>query len=211
MNNKIMARMVAVVMAVMMLGTVSFAATISADNTTIGTADDYATSQTTYTILAYAAASAEATEPAEDSDILALIQGGSVPESITIDPANIAANKTYVIVEYSGNNGSLARKSVAVADRTEEITVDITVDSTIEAGGKTYKNVAFGEHKFTKDENKTIKKVGFKVASKKNDGKEVDQAAPDTVITGGGDITFSLLIYGVPEDEEITLKPYIVY
>lgn len=210
MNNKIMARMVAVVMAVMMLGTVSFAATISDDNATIGTAGDYTTPQTTYTILAYAAASAEATEPAEDSDILALIQGGSVPESITIDPENIAANKTYVIVEYSGNNGNLVRKSVAVADRTEEITVDITVDSTIEAGGKTYENVAFGEHKFTKDANKAIKKVGFKVVSKKHN-KEADEAAPDTVITGSGDITFSLLIYGVPEDEEITLKPYIVY
>ena len=198
MNNKILARLVAAVMAIAMLGTVSFAATISSvkvdatTDTVLNVANDtdaaYAGNAGVKTLMAFAADTADA-EPAA-ADIIALVQNddATAPASIKIDADKLVA-KDYVIVRFGGN-GSVADRVICLDGTT------VTPEDTITVDGAEFTDVAY----FTAsiDAEGTVKNYGFKIANKNGATGDFNYIMSDDVeeIEGTG-FSYGFLVVGV--------------
>lgn len=191
--NKLMARIVAAVLAVMMLGTVSFAANLNADNNQIP-AEVTSDFNTVWTVKA----------TASDGTIVALYQDNKEPGTIEIDPKKLG-NSNYVDVVYSGGNVTEASqmKTVKLYVNKNDNRSNITVAKTITLGegedAKTYSNVAFVTNTFSAA-GKNISKLGYTLSN----GVNSKEFLYDTTLTGGGNITYSVLMYAVPDNVTIT-------
>ena len=198
--NKLMARIVAVVLAVMMLGTVSFAAnpTLNAEKDTITT--DATAHQTI--------------KATAGSTIIALYQGGSLPEKIKINPAKIGSNKT-ITVEYGGGTGGYVTQTVDVpADAEEDTPVDVDVKTTYttQDGETTYKDVAHVSKEFSVEDGKLAKEVGYvlTVSGGKNDGKS-QTFSREVNLSGNGTFKYDIVFLGVPAGVTISAEGFIKY
>lgn len=206
--NKLMARIVAVVLAVMMLGTVSFAANLNAANNLIPENEEVkAAFNTVWTVKA----------TTDTNVIVAMYQDDEAPGAIAINPAKLGDSK-FVTVEYSGGNVTEADqiKKVKLYVNKNDNKQDITVADTITLGEgenkKTYGDVAFVTNTFNAA-GKSVSKLGYilKDASKGDAAKANEFAYSNTVFTGKGDITYSVLIYGVPAEAEIVADQVFEY
>ncbi len=196
MNNKILARVVALVLAVMMLGTVSFAAD-KALTPAAPDADGYA-AQATKTVLAFATNDDDATAPAANADIVAVIQDANAPATITIDDSKIAG-KNYVVVLFGGTDGVTDR---AVIDVSTGATLEaIVVSRSITIDGQEYTNVAAAKFSFAVPTGKTAASYGLKFNSYNAEGVAVGnekEFKSTTPVSGGGSVNFGAVVFGVP-------------
>ena len=207
--NKLMARIVAVVLAVMMLGTVSFAApTATKDAITT----DIAT-QAMYTVKATVG-----------GKIIAMYQDTTAPTTIAIDPEKVKVGDT-ITVEYGGVTGAYASYPVVVTG--EDIANESVVVATTytDKNGLVYENVAVAKNTFTPAGVAT--KVGYKLTANGtyNDGeKDVtltganvvdinsnDNNAEGTKFSGSGQFSFEVILLNVPVGVTVTALPYIEY
>jgi hypothetical protein len=198
MNNKILARVVAVVLSVMMLGTVAFAAPVLNDGFGGFTDAEYgdgAAYGTQKTMVAFKAADENATAPASADDILAIGQGSDLnPASVTFD-ADKVPSTGYVIVAYGGDNGSLpvrtALEVATIVPDTEGAKITATAKSIFAADGVTFVRNAI-EVTATLTATGTATEVGYKAnvagSSKVN---EIKKDISGTTIEGGGSVTFN--------------------
>lgn len=206
--NKLIARIVAVIMAIAMLGTVSFAASYSEGVITTG--KDADASQATETVLAFATNTANATAPSEDDVIIAIEQAADVPATINIDADKIAG-KDYIAIVFSGTAGT---PSYAYIDnRAKDVTATaITInDYTYTADdGTVYSNVAKATYSFNADADRTVVEYGFRFVKDggSGEGAELKQTVNATM---SGDVSFSAAIVGVPEGTTLIATPYIKY
>lgn len=209
--NKLIARIFAVVMVVVMLGTVSFAAATSdidenGNLVSNGVAEGWA-DQDVVTVLAFATTNEAAAAPGVGDKIIALYQGVSAnAASIPVDKTLIAEDFTHVVVLFSGN-GSKADKAVFALSEDTPIT-EITVDpkNEFEFNGKKYTNVVYAEYVYTAEEARTVNAFGFKF------GESTELLVGETPITlgEGGKLKFSAVILAVPEDkQDVTVKVII--
>ncbi len=222
MNNKILARVVAVVLSVMMLGTVAFAApTFDMENTITNdtTGIDGFADQTQKTMIAFQADSEDAEAPDAADDILAIDQDAGIDATVTINGADIS--KDYIIVVYGGIDGKGSRYSMAAREIADDPTVlpgtTITLSAgAVEAGdGKIIKNAIVVNTAFpTLAETKTVTKYGYK-ASLAEGGTKTNDIYVEPVggleVLGGGTVNFNLLMVGVPDNTAITFASYIEY
>ena len=198
--NKLMARIVAVVLAVMMLGTVSFAA-----NATLNAEKDTITTNATahQTIKATAG-----------STIIALYQGESLPESIKINPEKIGSNKT-ITVEYGGGTGGYVTQTVDVpADAEEDTPVDVDVKTTYttQDGATTYKDVAHVSNTFRVADGKVATEFGYvlTVNGGENHGKSKTFSKAMS-LSGDGSFKYDIVFLGVPAGVTISAEGFIKY
>ncbi|MBR5155175.1 MAG: hypothetical protein IKW62_01660 [Clostridia bacterium] len=218
MNNKILARVVAVVLAVMMLGTVSFAAdkVITPDAPSAGV-----TAQTTKTVLAFATdnANANTVDTANGDVIVALIQQEEdLPTTITIDDAKIT-DKDYIVVLFGGSEGATSKSVIDLATAAKLDFITVYDKLTIGEGEeeKTYTNVAYAKFSFAVPANKTAASYGIKFNSYDAEGEAVGNEKDfnsTTVVAGGGTVNFGAVVFGVPYDElqgTVKAMPYVNY
>lgn len=198
MNNKILARLVAAVMAIAMLGTVSFAATISSvkvdatTDTVLNVANDtdaaYAGNTGVKTLMAFAADTADA-EPAA-ADIIALVQNddATAPASIKIDADKVG--KDYVIVRFGGD-GRVDERVICL-DGTA-----VTPEDTITVDGAEFTDVAY----FTAsiDAEGTVKNYGFKIANNNATGTYNYIMSDDVEEIEGTGFSYGFLVVGVED------------
>lgn len=214
MNNKILARIVAVVLAVMMLGTVSFAAEAGlADGvitSTFGEDADY-TNQTTKTMLAYKAATADA-GLTNDNQIIAIAQGAD-DAVLSVDVA--AVDTDYVKVVYGGNNGVTRTATIDLRTSVDMETITSFTVENVEVDGTTFTNVIKVTFTFEGVEDKTINEVGVKFYGA-HDGNKYTKGAKvsDTAnIAGGGSVDYEAYLFGVTaediEADELIAVPYV--
>lgn len=209
--NKLMARIVAVVLAVMMLGTVSFAAnpTLNAANNEIpdGIGETSEFSEV-WTVKA----------TTDKNVIVAMYQGTVAPGPIAIDATKLAGCKS-ITVEYSGKNGNgINEVTVDVNAKTENVVVD-AVNNTITIDGVKYTDVL--EAKTTFDlKGKTVKELGYKLTATgtyKKNGETVTATGAENLvkytgtISGTGSVYFDVVVLGIPETATVTAVPYILY
>ena len=216
MNNKILARVVAVVLSVMMLGTVAFAAPVLNEDAAGFTDAAYDSSAfgTQKTMIAFTAASADATAPASANDILAIGQGSDLnPATVTFAAAKVPASG-YVIVAYGGDNGTVVRTPLAVTSLptgAEGAKVTATAKSIFAADGVTFVRNAIEVNATFPAAEATVTEVGYKAnvagSNKVNEIKKDIQ----TAIEGEGTISFNLLMVGVPASTTMEFVPYIKY
>ena len=216
MNNKILARVVAVVLSVMMLGTVAFAAPVLNDGFGGFTDAEYgdgAAYGTQKTMIAFKADSKDATAPASADDILAIGQGSDLnPASVTFAASKVPSTG-WVIVAYGGDSSTVVRTPLAVSSLptgAEGTKVTATAKTIIAPDGTVIKNVIEVNAEFPAAE-ATVTEVGYKAnvvgSAKINEiVKEVN-----TLVEGEGAITFNLLMVGVPSDKTLEFVPYIKY
>lgn len=212
MNNKILARVVAAVMAVMMLGTVSFAASLSGNALTTdvpaGYEDD---NNATKTVMAFFADSADATEPASNDAIIVLDQyTGATETSFTIDAAKQGEN-THVIVLYGGDNSATAKRAVialATEPTSGEKDVTVTVKNSIVIDDKEYTDVLLITGAFTPVEGETVSEYGFNFTN--NEGKSLNMAGT-TYVAGTGAFKYSAIMFGVAENYITSNTGYYKY
>ncbi len=216
MNNKILARIVAAVMVVAMLGTVSFAengidktnATVTAetDNSTI-------TGLTTRTILAFANSGTTVPDEIDPDNILAVIQTSEANEyagSFKYDASRIADGMDTVIVLFGGGEGEPEQVNIEIpADVKAPILTKINVYNTVEIGGKEYTNVVRAEYAYenTSGNVENIASYGIKMGPYANDTtntledgvQEADFAfGAKTDLAAGATLKFSAILLGVP-------------
>ncbi|MDO4744703.1 MAG: hypothetical protein Q4A86_04895 [Clostridia bacterium] len=222
MNNKLIARVVAGAMAVAMLGTVSFATKIDGNKNTVTPGDTVTESgydgQAVKTFMAFATETASKTAPdtANGDVIIALGQENDIPETITVDPDKIGEND-YVIVIYSGTNGTQAKSIINVSTQERAFTLDTDIErsfryTNVEEGiDNEYINLAYAEYTFSPADS-TLTKVGFKFNGTKNgEAREELDISMDCNITGGGTIKYGAVVYGVLSTDNISAEPYAVY
>ncbi len=223
MNNKLLARLVAVVMAVALLGTVAFAAVDDVAPTYDKTAGEididfdkagFFTGQGYKTFLAFYSNDAEAEAPAAADDVVAVLQGqypsGSFPKKIAIDTTKTA--KDYIIVQYSGTSNNPVRVAIDVRDKDEFAVLEVLEELVI--GGVTYKDVVVAEETFTCKEGYVVSDFGihFTKDGSTNPGAKISALADGkTLVSGGGEVTFKAAILGVPEGTTLVAKSYINY
>ncbi len=217
MNNKILARVVAVVLSVMMLGTVAFAApTLNKDGETVtGVTNDFGETNfgTQKTLIAFKAANKNDTAPASADDILAIDQGASLEPTISFSASRVPEDG-YIIIAYGGDSGTVVRTPLAVASikdwEGEKIEITATAKTIIAPDGTKIRNVIEVNATFPAAE-ATVTEVGYKAnvagSSKINEIKR-DLA---TTIEGDGSVSFNLLMVGVPEGTKMEFVPYIKY
>ncbi len=199
MNNKILARLIAAVMAIAMLGTVSFAASLTDDvlDVTADTDAAYADNNGVKTLLAYVAESASA-EPAAE-DIVAIVQNddGAAPTTIKIDPAKIAENE-YLVVRFGGN-GTAVDKTIAFAANE----VAVAVEDEITIAEKLYTDVAYFAQEVTLGDGEKVTNYGFKLKNNEGVTKNTLYFTDDVVLEAGTDgaYTFSILFTGVTAEQ----------
>lgn len=197
MNNKIIARIVATVMAIAMLGSLSFAASLTGADLNLS---DVPSTNANYanngmkTVIAFYANTSNAETPASPADIIAIdqVNSGNAPTTFVIDTAKAA--KDWVVVRYGGDAGQIAKASFAVPKTTE---VAITPATTYEIGGKTYTNVAYFENTVTLADGKTLTNYGFKIKNNAVTGNENNIAGSLSEITGEGTWKYGVLLVGV--------------
>lgn len=200
--NKLMARIVAVVLAVMMLGTVSFAATdveATATENAIN-AEGFNAEQGMYTVKAKNA----------DGEFIAMYQGTTAPTSIAINPEKVAVGET-ITVEYGGVDGAYASYPVVVTgEDLDNKAIEVAKEYT-DKNGTVYSNVAVAKNEFTPVA--ATKKIGYKLVASggSTTGATVDIGKEVTLTSSGGTFTYELIIVGVPADVTITATPYVLY
>ncbi|MBR2453187.1 MAG: hypothetical protein IKB32_03980 [Clostridia bacterium] len=211
--NKLMARIVAVVMAIAMLGTVSFAAGYAGGAVTPGVAPNDAEAQETVLVFATKTANDQAYTAGADK-IVAIAQEANVPTSIAINPDYIA-DYDYITIAYGGSDGTV---DYAYVDLRGEATLqEIVVADTIVLDGVTYENVAYAKFSFKADG--TITKYGIKFNVYDDEGEAVEGAVEKdfsvtATIAAEGQIEYGALILGVPYGElrgTIKAIPYVEY
>ncbi len=199
MNNKILARIVAVVLAVMMLGTVSFAAELADGKITSDFAEDAAyAEQTTKTMLAYKAAT-EGAGLTSDDQIIAVAQGGD--EVLSVDVA--AVDTPFVKVVYGGIDGITRTATIDLRTTADMEAITSFTVSEVEFDGKTFSNVIKVEIEFVGVEGKTINEVGVKFQGA-HDGTNYTKGAivSDTAnIAGGGSLEYTAYLFGITADD----------
>lgn len=205
--NKLMARIFAVVMVVVMLGTVSFAATLT--DYAAPDAEGYA-AQATKTVLAFATNTANATAPADGDVIIAIEQvNGDAPTTLNIDEKKIEG-KNYIAIIFSGTNG--VKDYAYIDNRDKDVTVGtVTIeDSYTAADGTVYENVAIASFSFNADADRKVVEYGFRFKKDggSGEGAELKQAVNATM---NGAVAFSAAIVAVPEDVTLIATPYILY
>lgn len=198
--NKLMARIVAVVMAIAMLGTVSFAAEITEGNLVTNGSTEWA-AQSTATVLAFATNDANATAPGSSDKIIAIYQGAAAEAaSIAIDE-RLIESYSNVVVLFSGND---AVKDKAVISLAKVSGMILNTAFTWTNEGTVYQNVVHATAKFTVPAGKTITKYGFKFYSDENPtGFEMTETA---TINGAGEVTCDAVIFAVPVEKQATVK-----
>lgn len=223
--NKLMARIFAVVMVVVMLGTVSFAAALT--DFAAPDATDYGT-QTVKTVLAFATDDKNAQAPnVENGDVIIAIDQlvGNVPTTIAVD--DNLNNKDYVVIVFSGDKGI---KDYALIDnRAKDVTLTelvVTANSaTIEVNGQTYSNVVVASFSTTaaKEDGRKVKAYGayFKQTDGDKTGANTSLTVPekgnlikytlDEATAYTGNLEFSIAIVGAPANAKFEATPYISY
>ncbi len=223
--NKLMARIFAVVMVVVMLGTVSFAAEYTVNSsyasgeiTTNKAAD---AEEAVETVLAFATDTATATAPGELDEIIAIEQAADVPAKINIVAEKIA-EYDYIIVVFSGANGNPEYARIDNRDKNVTLT-DLVVSAstaTIEVEGQKYSNVVKASFTVTPDADRAVKAYGayFKqtggsVAANDADGITGTEVLVKKDITAEikATLNFSVAIVGAPSDAVFSATPYISY
>ncbi len=197
MNNKILARIVALVLAVMMLGTVSFATQELTTPTPTGTV----TADGQKTVLAFATNTLNDTEYTDGTDVIvAVIQDTTVPATITVDKLRVGDMK-YVTFLFGNANGGTYSSQLEVGEE-EEITVTFANEVTI--GGTLYKEVAYAHYTYTVPTGMKVTKYGLNFNSYKN-GEEVGTAKflghENTAVAADTTINFGAVIFAVPYGE----------
>ncbi len=211
--NKLMARIFAVVMVVVMLGTVSFAATSDIDENgnlvSEGVAEGWA-DQDVVTVLAFATTNEAAAAPGVGDKIIALHQGASTnATSIPVDKTLIAEGFTHVVVLFSGNAAEPVRDKAVFALSEDAPITAITVNPSNEweFNDKTYTNVVYVEYEFTAQEATTVNDFGFKFGE--NTELLVGEDA-NIALEEGGKLKFSAVILAVPaEKQDVTVEVII--
>ncbi len=206
MNNKILARVVALVLAVMMLGTVSFAATLGVDS---GDAAD----QATKTVLAFATDDALLNAPASNDDIIAVMQQDAEVTEIAIDEAKVA-DKKYVVVLFGGSDG---KTSKAVITKVADVVLNkVIVKKEYVNDYKKYTNVAYAQMSF--DATAVTTSYGIRFNSFDANGLPVGNPIDvegKTQMSGAGTINFGALVLAVPYDTmegaSVVATPYVNY
>ncbi len=228
MNNKILARVVAVVMAVAMLGTVSFAAatgSVDATNNTVTSSTDktdYA-AQETKTVLAFAHDSSAASIPTTpaDENILAVVQiSENTPGNFTYDPDRLGTND-QIVVRFGGSNGVTDEVVLNVKSDTTTLTKMSFFTSVRAANGTEYKNVVGATYEYKNGTGATvsISEYGIDFAKYPNGNVNGDEepisgsvitvteevTTPATLtVVDGGILSFTCFVYGVPEGTDTT-------
>jgi hypothetical protein len=199
--NKLMARIVAVVLAVMMLGTVSFAATSLTETNDVIKAEVDTLESGIYTVKAYTDVT---------KTIVAMHQGAK-PGDIAINPEKIDATDNNIIVEFSGKGATKTTVELPVNRKPENEKAIASVGNTYEFNGKTYTGVAHITHAFSPKA--AVSKLGYYLTAKKGEktsqAKEV--AYKGTTITGDGSVAFDVVVLSVPEDVTISAEYFIEY
>ena len=208
MNNKILARVVAVVMAVAMLGTVSFAADIIADYDQISTINANATN----TVLAYVADAED--EAVTDENIVAVVQKTGEITSIPVDAGKLTG-KNYLIVKNGGLNeagtaAAVNTVAIPLASKGGVTVASIEIHDQLVVGETTYKDALVVTWNIANTEGKTAKAGKWGVKFGKFTGEDTDMETvsqgeivdfPGTTdITGeaGSTTKFTAAIIGVP-------------
>lgn len=226
--NKLMARIVAVVMAIAMLGTVSFAA--GSANYAEGDISDVnagnAAGQDIVTILAYATDSYTDEEFTAGSDVIIALQQVDEIATINVDPERVG-NKPFITIAFGGSEGKTdyahidVRGTVGLTTIIADREVTLVDEKTGEA--VTYTNVAYAV--FEVPTNGAITEYGIKFNSYASEGatepKDAEQeikvsktlAEPTTI---SGNVTFAAVVLGVPyadfaEGTVIKATSYVVY
>lgn len=193
--NKLMARIVAVVLAVMMLGTVSFAApTATKDAITTDVA-----AQAMYTVKATAG-----------GEIIAMYQSTTAPTSIAINPEKVKVGET-ITVEYGGVSGAYASYPVVVTGEdiaNEKVNVATTYT---DKNGLVYENVAVAKNTFTPAG--VAKKVGFKLKAIGGEytGANTVDLGETVTLSGGGSFSYEVILLAVPAGVTVEATPYVLY
>ncbi len=214
--NKLMARIVAVVMAIAMLGTISFAAGYNADTGKINS--DITDDQTdnNETLLVYAAATA-GTPFASGDVIVAVKQGADVSGTIAVDKNKVAeakaAGKSYINIALGGKDGLVKISSVFLSGNIEIASVSVEDEYKAE-DGKIYTNVAYA--KFEMPTDGRLAKCGIRFVSNAVGAKPIDvEKVFDVPVAIKGKVTFEALVVSVPYEtmigDEIIATPYFVY
>lgn len=195
MNNKIIARIVATVMAIAMLGSLSFAASLTGADLDL-TDVTAPTGNTMNTVIAFYADASTAEAPASADDIIAIdqVNDGAAPKTFKIDTTKAA--KDYVVVRYGGDAGQTATASITLPKTPETVQVSITPADTYEIGGKIYTNVAYFENTVTPGAGKKLSNYGFKIRNNNASGTEHDIAGA-TTIEGDAQWKYGVLLVGV--------------
>jgi hypothetical protein len=199
--NKLMARIVAVVMAVMMLGTVSFAATTLSETNDVITPEIGDLTSGIYTVKAYTDTT---------NTIVAMYQGAK-PGSVKIDPAKIAETDNNVVVEFNGKGGTKTNVSLPVTRTPDDVVATTTVSDTYEFDGNTYTGVAHVSNEFNLG-GKVATAIGYILKATGGSATGVEnRVAYEGTLSGGGDIEFDVVVLKVPEDVTISAQYFIEY
>lgn len=215
--NKLMARIVAVVMAIAMLGTVSFAASIDAEKNTISA--DNTADLTVETVLAFATNTVEAKTPGENDTIIAIDQAADVPSSFEIETSKIAGYD-YIAIVFSGAGADEPEYAyITIPDDETKLTAVDVVRSFKAEDGTVYENIVKATFTETPESGKTLKEYGIEFVQT---GLGTEQTGvtltgkanriPQPVTSAvSGAITFTAAIVGAPAGATFTATPYFIY
>ena len=212
MNNKILARIVATIMAVMMLGTVSFAASLSGANADVSdaTLDAGYADQDEKTFIAFCTADQASEDPtAEGNVIVALDQISTVPTAFTIDTDKIG-EATHLVVMFGGTEGITGKAVIEIPEAEEDQpVVNVSTASVFEhilgdGTRKIYQNVFYAKATTTGADGKVY---GFSVTNPTADSTKEFVSA--TTINGDAEFEFGILFVGVPANTGLTADAFL--
>ena len=211
MNNKILARIVATIMAVMMLGTVSFAASLTGANADVSDVT-HATGykdQTEKTFIAFCTADPISEDPtAEGNVIVALDQISEVPTEFTIDTDKIG-EATHLVVMFGGTKGITGRAVIKIPAAEEDqpvinVSTASVFEQIVDGTRKIYENVFYAKATTTGATGKTY---GFSVTNPAVDSTKEFVSA--TTINGDAEFEFGILFVGVPANAGLTADAFL--
>ncbi len=214
--NKLMSRIVAVVMAIAMLGTVSFAGGYNADTGMINSDIKDNSNDNNETLLVYASATAGA--PFANGDVIVAVkQGADVSGTIAVDKNKVAEaqadGKNYLNIALGGKNGNVSISSVFLSGNIEVASVEVEDEYKAE-DGKIYTNVAYA--KFEMPTDGRLSKCGVKFVSNAIGAKPIYvEKVFDIPVMIKGIVSFEALVVSVPYEtmigDEIIATPYFEY
>ena len=216
MNNKVLARIVAVVMAIAMLGSISFAASISGDVINVGNLSAAYKAQDQKTVVAYYAAEPDEVNPA-DEDIIAIYQSDEATDSVKINTAQNTASegsdRKYLVVKYGGSSVDAQTFAIALNSNSNPVTLEGNT-YTIDYGNyeKEFSNVAYFKQEIgALEAGQTIESYGFKLW--KANGGATSEAKPlyftgDTLMEGDGEYSFGIVMVAVPDDVSLAAESF---
>ena len=219
MNNKMLARIFAAVMAIAMLGTISFAASISGNEIIVGAPEGGYAKQTQKTVVAYYAATEDAVAPAAPEDIIAICQADNsaeMPETIKIDTTkDTTAERKYLIVRYGGSSEAATSYAIDLTTNSAEVEVAPSYDVEYENWIKRYTGVASFTKAITLEAGETVKSYGFKLWMEGGEDTSAEKPlyfTKDTELSSdGGEFTFGVVLLEVPTAKVTNLKAEAFY